>query len=100
MRSSSDWLQDGQGKWTRRLVQQTRGLNYTHNHHLKAIFKGAATTVVAQLRGSPLHNDYTRLLNNGTKPNLAKVSLARKIAAISLAMWKSQESYDPDKFNN
>ena len=34
----------------------------------------------------------------GTKPNLAKVSLARKIAAIVLAMWKAEEVYDPDKY--
>ncbi|WP_437972587.1 hypothetical protein WMF04_04965 [Sorangium sp. So ce260] len=33
----------------------------------------------------------------GTKPNLAKLTLARKIAAIALSMWKSKEKYDPTK---
>ncbi len=33
----------------------------------------------------------------GTKPNLAKVTLARKIAAIVLAIWKTEEEYAPDK---
>ena len=44
MRSSSDWVRDKNGQWQRAQVQQTRGLNLTHNHHLKAIFKGAATS--------------------------------------------------------
>ena len=38
-----------------------------------------------------------RLLAGGTKPNLAKVTVARKIAAIVLAMWKTEEVYDPAK---
>ena len=98
MRSSSDWVRDGVGKWQRAQVQQTRGLNLTHNHQLKAIFKGAATTVVMQLPEDPLHQDYERLLAGGTKPNLAKVTVARKIAAIVLAMWKKEEEYAPEKY--
>gem|GEM_PF-5434705 len=43
------------GQWQRAQVQQTRGLNLTHNHHLKAIFKGAATTVIAQHPDEPLN---------------------------------------------
>lgn len=46
----------------------------------------------------PLHKDYGRLVNAGTKPNLAKVSLARKIAAITLAIWKHKEEYNPAKY--
>jgi transposase len=98
MRSSSDWVRpkDG-GSWVRAEVQQTRGLNRNHNRTLKSIFKGAATTVIAQLETEPLHQDYQRLIAAGTKPNLAKVTLARKIAAIVLSMWKSKEKYDPTK---
>ena len=99
MRSSSDWVRnkDG-GGWTRADVQKTRGLSLTHNHTLKNIFKGAATTVVQKLGESePLHQDYQRLLAAGTKPNLAKLTIARKIAAIALSMWKSKEKYDPTK---
>jgi transposase len=68
-----------------------------HNHQLKAIFKGAATTVIMQVHDDPLYQDFERLTAGGTKPNLAKVTLARKIAAIVLAMWKKEEVYDSDK---
>jgi hypothetical protein len=34
---------------------------------------------------------------NGTKPNLAKLTIARRIAAILLAVWKTGEEYDPKK---
>jgi transposase len=97
MRSSSDWVRDKSGSWQRAKVQQTRGLNLSHNHQLKAIFKGAATTILMQWRDDPLYRDYQRLLDGGTKPNLAKVTVARKVAAIVLSMWKAEEVYDPAK---
>jgi transposase len=97
MRSSSDWVRTKDGGWTRANVQQTRGLNQNHNHVLKHIFKGAATTVIMQLETEPLHQDYKRLTAAGTKPNLAKLTIARKIAAISLSMWKSNKEYDSTK---
>ena len=97
-RSSSDWVNDGKGGWTRAKVQATRGLNLNCNRTLKQVFKGAATTVIRQLPDTPLRKDYERMLANGTKPNLAAVSLARKIAAITLAMWKHKEVYDPAKY--
>jgi hypothetical protein len=78
-------------------MQKTRGLNRTHNTMLKALFKGAATTIVQQHRSSALFADYEQMLAGGTKPNLAKVTLARKIAATALAMWKTKEAYDPKK---
>jgi hypothetical protein len=45
MRSTSDWVRKKDGGWMRADVQKTRGLNLNHNHTLKHIFKGAATTV-------------------------------------------------------
>jgi transposase len=97
MRSSADWVRDQAGNWARSQLEKTRGLSVAHNHQLKAIFKGAATTVIMQTHDDPLYQDYARLLAGGTKPNLAKLTLARKIAAIVLAMWKNEEVYDPDK---
>lgn len=97
MRSSSDWVQTTKGEWARAQVNSTRGLNMNCNRTLKQVFKGAATTVIQQLPDHVLHKDYERALANGTKPNLAKLTLARKIAAISLAMWKHKEVYDPAK---
>lgn len=99
MRSSSDWVQTAQGKWTRAQVKQTRGLNQNHNHMLKHVFKGAATSVLQiQSSNEPLRASYEQMLAGGTKPNLAKVTLARKLAAIALALWKKKEVYDPGKW--
>jgi transposase len=97
MRSSSDWIRTKDGSWARAEVQKTRGLNLNHNHTLKNIFKGAATTVITQLETEPLRQDYQRLITAGTKPNLAKLTIARKLAAIALSTWKSKEKYDPTK---
>jgi hypothetical protein len=88
MRSSSDWVQSPQGKWARAPVTQTRGLNCNHNRMLKAAFKGAATSVIQLHPGSTLRAHYDRMLAAGIKPNLAKRTLARKIAAITMALWK------------
>jgi hypothetical protein len=49
---------------------------------LKSIFKGAATTVITQNKKDPIYARYERLLDGGTKPTLAKLSLARMIAAL------------------
>lgn len=96
-RSSSDWVRDKSGRaWIRSNLQTTRGLNRNCNHALKHVFKGAATTVIAQAK-TPLSQDYARLVENGTKPNLAKLTLARRIAAIVLAVWKTNKEYDPTK---
>ncbi len=95
MRSSSDWVQTPDGRWIRAPVQQTRGLTRQYNHGLKDLFKGAATTIVIQAPDDPLYHDYQRLTEAGTKPNLAKVTLARKIASTVLALWKKEEPYRP-----
>lgn len=95
MRSSSDWDQRPDGSWQRVTVNTTRGLNRNHNHMLKAAFKGAATTVIGLCPADePLRQGYLRQTAAGTKPNLAKLTLARKLAAVLLSMWKHQEVYD------
>jgi hypothetical protein len=97
MRSSSDWVRASDGSWQWAQVAKTRGLSRQHNHTLKDTFKGAATSVVQQGEKVPIHADYQRLVESGTKPNLAKLTLARKIAAIVLRMWKDEEVYRPDR---
>jgi hypothetical protein len=94
MRSSSDWKQDRKGQWVKSKEPLCRGLNPNHNRALKWIFKGAATTITTMPQ-SALHADYQRLLEGGTKPPLAKLTLARKVSATVLSMWKNQEAYDP-----
>ncbi len=95
-RSSADWTRVDD-RWVKARMVQTRGLNFNHNHTLKALFKGAATTVIAHSGPNPLRANYDRLLANGTKPNLAKLTVARQIAAIVLAMWKAEAKYDPGR---
>ena len=98
MRSSSDWAQLPNGAWNRVTVNATRGLTRSYNRMLKAVFKGAATTVITHSSGDgPLRDYYHRQLAAGTKPNLAKLSLARKLAATILAMWKRKEPFDPGR---
>jgi transposase len=94
MRSSSDWVRKEE-RWVRGEVAAPRGLNPRCNRQLKQIFKGAATTAINQAATSPLGEQYSRLVSGETKPNLAKLTVARKIAAVFLALWKSGEVYDP-----
>ena len=73
--------------------QQLRGLNQNHNHDLKNIFKGAAT--MASVSSGPFHDFYEALLTKGAKPTMARLTLARKIAAITLIVWKKGANFDP-----
>ena len=92
-KTSSDWVAQAGGRWVRAPVIQTRGLNRACNRQLKDLFKGAANSA---LRGKPpnaLRDAYERMLEAGTKPNLARLTIARKIAAVVLAIWKSESEY-------
>jgi transposase len=97
LRSTSDWDQGKDGEWVRRKMSQARGLTRKRQPVLKSLFKGAATTVVTQLPDDPLHAHYQRMLKSGIKPNLAKVTVARRIAATVLSMWRHKEVYDPKR---
>jgi len=69
-----------------------RGLNKDHNHDLKDIFKGAAMRAITA--AGPLHDFYENLLAKGRKPTMARLTLARKIAAIILIVWKKEVRFD------
>jgi transposase len=71
-----------------------RGLNHNYNRVLKNVFKGAALT--AAYRG-PFKKIYDQRVANGTAPNLALLTLARKIASITLALWKKGERFDIER---
>lgn len=68
-----------------------RGLNSNHNHILKNVFKGAALT--AAYRG-PFQKIFDQRVSSGAAPNIVLLTLARKIASITLALWKKGESFD------
>ncbi len=71
-----------------------RGLNDNHNKDLKNLFKGAA--ISASTRPGPLRDFYVARVERGMRPTMARLTLARKIAAISLTMWKKGVSFDPN----
>ena len=75
--------------------QQLRGLNQNHNHDMKEIFKGAATR--ASCGAGPFRDFYAALLAKGMEPEMARLTLARKIAAITLTLWKKGERFDAEQ---
>lgn len=88
-----------EGQLRRRRPQVTiRGLNKDHNHDLKGLFKGAATR--ASVKPGPFQDFYQRSLAKGIKPTMARLTLARKIAAITLTLWKKGENFDAEKLKS
>jgi len=88
-----------QGQLRRRKKQATiRGLNKDHNHDLKALFKAAATR--ASIQPGPFQDFYQRSLAKGIKPTMVRLTLARKIAAITLTLWKKGENFDAEKLKS
>jgi hypothetical protein len=73
-------------------------LNKDYNHDLKGLFKGAATR--ASVKPGPFHEFYQRSLAKGIKPTMVRLTLARKIAAITLTLWKKGEDFDIHKLNS
>src|SRR5579862_2688070 len=71
-----------------------RGLNLNHNHDLKNIFKGAA--IRASITPGPLQDFYAAMVVRGMKPPMARITLARKIAAITLLIWKKGVCFDAE----
>jgi transposase len=69
-----------------------RGLNRNHNHDLKNLFKSAAT--VAAAKAGPFREFYDALVAKGIRPEMARLTLARKIAAITLIVWKKGARFD------
>lgn len=80
----------------RRKPVQTRGLNKNFNRMLKAAYKGAAVTAISK---EPFNKYYQRMIDNKMRREMAQLTVARKIAAISLAVWKKGEQFDPEKVN-
>src|SRR6266849_5859958 len=83
----------GQLKRSKKVVA-IRGLNKNHNHDLKNIFKGAAIRAAAVT--GPFREFYEALVAKGMKPPMARLTLARKIAAITLTIWKKGVCFDAE----
>ena len=82
-----------QGQLERKKKQvEIRGLNRNCNHDLKNLIKGAA--IVAATKPGPFAEFYAKLLAKGLRPEMARLTPARKIATIGLIVWKRGVSFD------
>lgn len=94
-RSSADHTLESGRPVRRRRAPMTRGLNRNHNRVLKDVFKSAATAATA--RPGPLQDFYQGMIARGMRAELARVTLTRKLAALTLRLWKTGDCYDPMK---
>jgi hypothetical protein len=95
MRMSGEYsLREGKLERCKRMPA-IRGLNQNHSHDLKNVFKSAATQ--ASHSSGVLGDFYKQLLDKGVKPTMARLTLARKIAAIVLKIWKKGGHFDPER---
>jgi transposase len=96
-RTSSDyeWV-NGAARRKRKPIQ-TRGLNQNYNRTMKAVFKGAAASAVQQ--HAEIKEYYEGLCATGMRPEMAQLTVARKLSAIALSLWKKGELYDPTRVN-
>jgi transposase len=84
-----------QGSIARRAkTVSTYGLTRNFHHGLKGLFKGAAKDC---LRNKEIRVLYEDMLERGLKEPIARVQLARKLAASCLAVWKSGKEFDNEK---
>jgi transposase len=75
----------------------TRGLNRNCNRRMKEIFIGAAT---GGSQTEPYQSYLQHQQDNGIRKEMARLTLARKIAAMALAIWKNGEPFDLQKLNS
>jgi transposase len=73
----------------------TRGLNRNHHRVMKRVFTGAA--IAAAHRDEGLRTWYEDRLAQGMRAEMARLTLARKLAALTLRLWKTGEVYDATK---
>ena len=74
----------------------TRGLNRNCNRRMKEVFIGAAT---GGSQSEPYRSYLQALQSRGVRKEMARLTLARKIAAVALVVWKKGETFDSQKLN-
>lgn len=75
-----------------------RGLNPNHQRQLKEIFKSAASTAVQ--KPGPWQEFYRERVALGRKPELVRLTVARKLAALTLSLWKKGGRYDVEQMKS
>jgi transposase len=88
-------IKDGRPSRRRKPIA-TRGLNRNCNHRMKEVFMSAAT---GGSQSEPYRSYLQSLEKRGIRKEMAKLTLARKIAAVALTIWKKGETFDPKKLN-
>jgi hypothetical protein len=86
-------IEDGRVKKAAKAAA-TRGLNGNYNHRLKSVFKSAAQSACAS---EPFKHQYEALVAKGINAALARLTVTRKLAAITLAIWKRGEPFDAER---
>ena len=92
-------VQEGSGEYgwvegravRRRHAVQLRGLNRNHRPGLKEIFKSAALAAIRQ--PGPFQDYYDLRVRRGVDPAILRVTVARKLAALTLSLWKKGGRY-------
>src|SRR5258705_1366018 len=72
----------------------TRGLNRNHNHLLNRVFKKAAHCAC---HSGPFKAGYELRVAQGMAPSLARLTVARQLAATTLAVWKRGQQFNPER---
>ena len=93
-RSSSDYEADGALLRKRRGAAQTRGLVRQYSRRLKRVFKSVA---VEAMKNEEVKRIYTRMTEKGMRAEMARLTIARKLAAVTLSVWKSGGEYEESK---
>ena len=86
------------GKFQRNRERLTvRGLNDNHDNDVKNLFKSAA--ISASTCPGPLHHFYVARAEKGIRPTMARLTLVRKIAAITLTIGKKGVDFDAQQLH-
>ena len=94
--SSEYEIKDGRVVRSRKPMT-TRGLNRNCNRRLKEVFMSAAT---GGSQSEPYRSYVDSLHKAGMRTEMARLTLARKIAAIALRIWKKGETFNPKKLSS
>jgi hypothetical protein len=95
-RSTDDYRFSDFGPFKQKRPPATRGLNRNFNHKLKHVFKSAA---VDAIKRGPFKGYFQARVAAGIRPEMVRLTLARKIANLSLTLWKNGEKFDEHRMS-
>lgn len=81
------------GKLERKRQPTIVGLNRNHHHLLKYVLKSVAARCCSG--SGPVREFAQALLDQGMRPEMVRLNVARKIAATVLVLWKKGVDFDP-----